>query len=167
MAAGNLDEKQEWEGIGETRGRCNGARAHRAKAQGRDVLGGRGWRRGGGRGRAVGDNERVRGASRNIGGRGLGTTGAARGADVTCSGGALVIAGGLDWGGGVSRERRWRQRPERGGGSNGEEPEGAVRDTEAAGGGSWMCSAAAVVGRSAAAWSGCKTGGGAERGQGR
>jgi hypothetical protein len=38
----NLDGKQEWEGIGETRGRCNGARAHRAKAQGRDVLGGRG-----------------------------------------------------------------------------------------------------------------------------
>jgi hypothetical protein len=40
MAAGNLDGKQEWEGIDETRGRCNGARADRAKAQGRDALGG-------------------------------------------------------------------------------------------------------------------------------
>jgi hypothetical protein len=72
MAAGNLDGKHEWKGSRETRGWCNGARAHRAKAQWRNDLGGRGWGGWGGRGRAVGDNERVRWASGNSGGRGPG-----------------------------------------------------------------------------------------------
>jgi hypothetical protein len=69
MAARDLDGKQEWEGSSETGGWCNGARAHRAEAQWRDVLGGR----------TVGDNERVRGASRNSGGRGPGHNGGSYG----------------------------------------------------------------------------------------